>query len=63
MAKSYILLIRLHCNINISWHPSGISVRDQDRAISSYTVLWHSNTTKAGTTVVNLKYGRLHDMI
>ena len=61
MTKSYILLIRLHCNINISWHPSGIFVRYQDRTISSYTIFWHSNTTKACTTVVNLKYGRLHN--
>lgn len=63
MAESYVLLIRLHCNINISWHPSGIFVRYQNRAVSSYTILWHSNTTKACITVVNLKYGTLHNII
>ena len=57
MAQSYILLICLHCNINISWHPSGILVRYQDRTIKSYTIFWHSNTTETCTTVVNLKYG------
>ena len=56
MAQSYILLIRLHCNINISWHSLCIPVRYQDGAISSYTIFWHSNATKVETAIANLIY-------
>ena len=63
MTQSYILLIRLHFNINISRHSSCISVRYQHWAISPYTICWHPNTTKACVTIVDLKYGRLNNII
>ena len=62
MAQSYIQLIRLHFNINISRHSLCISVSYHDGAISSYTIGWHSNTTKACVTTVDLKYGRLNNV-
>ena len=63
MAQSYVQLIRLHFNINISRHSLCISVRYQDGTISSDTIGWHSNTTKACITIVGLKYGRLNNII
>ena len=63
MAQSYIQLICLHFNINISWHSLCVSVRYQDGTISSYTICWHSNTTKAFLAILDLKYRRLNNVI